>query len=162
VSDLSVNDVSPPQCERCNRPLTTTEELNRRIDWAVDMCTACLEIEEADSCWCTYGWFIEGDPRQFQPDEENSEGEIAAWRAACAAWERGEYVNPAVEEHGPWVEAGTGRVTLGERPSTTAIGVCSAPRAYGQGALNCDQHKAPADAWKSWPIRRADLSGGAS
>ncbi len=42
---LSVNEVNPPKCERCDAPLTTNEELNRRIDWAVDMCTPCLEIE---------------------------------------------------------------------------------------------------------------------
>lgn len=90
------------------------------------------------------------------PDEENSPEELAAWRAACEAWDRGEHVHPAAEVHGPWMEPGTGRVTLGERPSPEAIGHCAAPRAYGMGATHCDQHKPAPDAWKSWPTRHGD------
>lgn len=148
----TVNEVVKPHCALCEAELTTVTELNRRIDSAFDICDACMEADEFDEgCWCTYGWFINGDPRQFEPDEEtNTPAEIAAWREACAAWERGEYVNPAAEEHGPWVEPGTGRVTLGDRPTPTAIGRCSAPRAYGMGMSYCDQHKLSADDWKGW------------
>ncbi len=154
---MTVNDVVPPRCGVCDAALTTTTEPNRRIDWAVYICDACLEIDEIDEgCWCVYGWFINGDPRQFEPEAENSPAEIVAWRAACAAWDRGEYVNPAAEEHGPWVEPGTGRVTIGERPSPDSIGHCSAPRAYGMGTTYCDQHKALAGEWKRWPRRDVD------
>lgn len=41
----------------------------------------------------TYGYFPGGamDPRLFDPDEEvNTPDEMAAWRAACEAWDRGE------------------------------------------------------------------------
>lgn len=155
---LTVNDVVPPLCSGCDAPLTSKSEGARQIDFGSLICDACMEIDESDGCWCTYGWFINGDPRQFEPDEENSSGEIAAWRSACEAWTRGEYVNLAVEEHGPWVEPGTGRVSLGDRPSPESIGCCSAPRAYGMGALRCDQHKAPLDAWRSWPIDHRRLA----
>jgi hypothetical protein len=151
----SVIEVSPPLCD-CGNPLTTRDELNRRIDHGMDVCDPCMDRAEETECWCIDGWFINGDPRQFEPDAENQPTEIAAWRAACEAWERGEMVNPAVEEHGPWVEPGTGRVTLGERPSSDSIGQCSAPRAYGLGAIYCDQHKQPLDAWKGWPRQHDD------
>lgn len=46
----------------------------------------------------TYGYFPGGDPRDFSPDEEScTEAEIAAWKDACAAWERGE--RPVCEAH---------------------------------------------------------------
>lgn len=156
MSHQTVNDVLPPLCE-CGKSLTTREELNRQVDWGALICDACCDEAEATECWCVFGWFINGDPRQFEPDEENQPDEIAAWRAACEAWARGEMVNPAVEEHGPWVELGTGRVTIGERPSPDAIGQCSAPRAYGLGAIYCDHHKQPDDAWKSWPRHHASV-----
>lgn len=152
MTDDTVNDVMPPRCESCERMLFTREELNRRIDRGVDLCDHCLAAEEQDACWCSYGWYLGGDPRQFEPDAENGEAEIAAWRAACEAWERGEHVEPAAEEHGPWIEPVTGKVTIGARPSPTAVGMCSAPRAYGMGAKYCDQHRAAPDAWRSWPI----------
>ena len=155
----TANDVVPPLCFTCDKPLTTTEELNRRIDWGADLCDACLHADINDSCWCVYGWYLGGDPRQFQPDEENSPEEIAAWWAACEAWESGTQVEPAAEEHGPWTEPATGTITLGERPSETAVGMCSAPRAYGTGAIHCDQHKQPLDAWKQWPTRHEQQPG---
>ena len=38
-----------------------------------------------------YGSFPGGDPRNFTPDEEeNTPEELAAWKAACEAWDRGE------------------------------------------------------------------------
>lgn len=41
-----------------------------------------------------YGHYCGGDPRRFSPDvEECSPEEIAAHRAACEAWERGERPN---------------------------------------------------------------------
>ena len=41
-----------------------------------------------------YGVFPGGDPRDFKPDEECcSPEEIAAWKAACEEWERGEGVD---------------------------------------------------------------------
>jgi len=153
----TVNEVVPPRCERCERALVTREELNRRIDLALDLCDHCWTADIEDDCWCVYGWYLGGDPRQFQPDEENSAEEIAAWRAACTAWEQGRPVEPAAEEHGPWVDPETGAVTLGEQPSPAAVGVCHATRAYGQGEIYCEQHAQPADAWKSWPLQRADL-----
>jgi hypothetical protein len=41
----------------------------------------------------TYGYFPGGDydPRRFEPDEEAcTPAELAAWKEACAAWDRGE------------------------------------------------------------------------
>jgi hypothetical protein len=44
-----------------------------------------------------YGHFHGGDPRAFRPDRECcTPEEIAVWEAACAAWNRGEQVEPAV------------------------------------------------------------------
>lgn len=44
-----------------------------------------------------YGPFHGGDPRLFQPDEECCTAEeMARWKDACAAWDRGEG-----EEYGP-------------------------------------------------------------
>lgn len=40
----------------------------------------------------SYGFFTGGDPRLFTPDSENAPEEIAAHKAACAAWDRGEQV----------------------------------------------------------------------
>lgn len=149
----TVNEIQPRACERCERLLFTTEERNRSIDLALDLCDHCWYQDIEDDCSCVYGWYLGGDPRQFEPDEENRPDEIAAWRSACEAWERGESVEPPAEEHGPWKDQATGRVTLGARPSATAVGVCSAPRAYGMGGIYCDRHKQPLDAWKRWPIR---------
>lgn len=159
---MMVNDVSPPRCFTCDAALTTTAEMNRRIDWGTDLCDACLERDIEADCWCSYGWYLGGDPRQFQPDEENAEAEIAAWRLACEAWERGESVQPAAEEHGPWTDPETGKVTIGARPSPTAIGACHAPRAYGMGAIYCEQHQQSRDAWKQWPLRRSALESSTS
>jgi hypothetical protein len=156
----TVNDVQPPRCFTCDAPLTTSVEINRMIDFGMDLCQSCAEADERDACWCSYGWYLGGDPRQFEPDEENGPEEIAAWRAACEAWERGEAVEPAAEEHGPWKEPATGRISLGERPSASAVGICSAPRAYGVGTLYCEQHPAAPVAWKSWPLDHAALARG--
>jgi hypothetical protein len=43
----------------------------------------------------SYGGYYGGDPRKFHPDEECCKPEeIAAWKAACAAWDRGETPDP--------------------------------------------------------------------
>lgn len=43
----------------------------------------------------SYGGYYGGDPRRFFPDHEAcSAEEIAAHRAACAAWDRGERPDP--------------------------------------------------------------------
>lgn len=45
-----------------------------------------------------YGYFLGGDPRDFTPDGEVcTPEEIAAHRAACEAWERGE--RPELDRH---------------------------------------------------------------
>jgi hypothetical protein len=157
---LTVNEVQPPRCFVCDRSLTSRTELNRRIDWQTDVCDPCAEGPDADDCWCSYGFYHSGDPRQFQPDEENPESEIAAWRLLCDAWDRGEQIQPDPEVHGPWIDPKTGVVTIGARPSADAVGTCSAVRSLGMGATSCRQHRQPADAWKSWPLRIADLAGG--
>lgn len=157
---MTVNDVSPPRCFTCDRPMTSQSELNRQIDWGWLVCDACMEQDIEDSCWCVYGWYLDGDPRQFEPDAENTPEEIERWRAACAAWELGVPIEPVPEEHGPWTDPATGTVTLGERPSPTAIGACHAPRAYGQGMSYCDQHPAAPDDWKGWPTETRSLVSG--
>lgn len=145
----TVNDVQPPRCFLCDRPLVSRTELNRRIDWQTDVCDPCAEGPEDDDCWCSYGFYHGGDPRQFQPDEENTEAEIAAWRALCEAWDRGEQIQPNPETHGPWIDPETGAVTTGARPSPDAVGTCSAIRSLGMGATYCQQHRQPAGVWKS-------------
>lgn len=55
----------------------------------------------------TYGWFPGGnyDPRRFEPDRDVCKpAEIAAWRNACEAWNRGkrpEVFSPGHQEDGP-------------------------------------------------------------
>lgn len=144
MSDLTVNDVVPPRCRTCDRPLTTRSELNRSIDQAIDFCDACeAEWEyEAEACDCSYGFFLGGDPRRFKPDDEmNSPEELARWRAACAAWDRGDHAPPTPEEHGPWVDQVTRAVTLGERPLGPVVGMCSAYRSFGMGTTYCHIHR---------------------
>lgn len=47
----------------------------------------------------SYGGYYGGDPRKFHPDEEVcSEAEIAAHKAACEAWNRGERPEPQGHE----------------------------------------------------------------
>ena len=157
AGEVTVNDVQPPRCFVCDRPLVSRTELNRRIDWQTDVCDPCAEGPDEDDCWCSYGFYHGGDPRQFQPDEENPADEIAAWRSLCEAWERGEQATPAPETHGPWIDPTTGAVTLGARPSPDTIGTCSAIRSLGMGATYCRQHLPSPDAWKSWPLRMEDL-----
>lgn len=49
----------------------------------------------------SYGGYYGGDPRKFHPDEEMcTAAEIAAHRAACAAWDRGERPGPRVGDGG--------------------------------------------------------------
>lgn len=139
---VTVNDVVPPRCMDCDKPLTTTKELNQRIDFGIDLCEACEAESEANECWCSYGFFHGGDPRLFVPDDEmNAPDEIAAWQEACAAWDRGDQAEPAPEEHGPWVDQETGAVTLGERPPGVVVGVCHAFRSFGMGSTYCEQHR---------------------
>jgi hypothetical protein len=155
--DMTVSEMQPPRCFVCDHPLVSRTELNRRIDWATDVCDSCAEGPDDDDCWCSYGFYHGGDPRQFQPDEENPESEIAAWQLLCEAWDRGEQIQPDPEVHGPWIDPETGAVTIGARPSPDAVGTCSAIRSLGMGATYCGQHRPPADAWKSWPLRIEDL-----
>lgn len=156
----TVVEVVPPRCCACDRTLVSRTELNRRIDWAMDICDPCIEGPDPDDeCWCSYGFYRGGDPRQFEPDQENPDAEIAAWRAQCAAWERGEQSEPPAEEHGPWIDPDTAEVTIGERPSPESIGMCSVVRSFGLGATYCNRHTAPLDAWKSWPLNHAELAG---
>lgn len=47
------------------------------------------------ACCHGYGYYPGGDPRHFHPDEECcTPAEIAAHKAACEAWERGETPDP--------------------------------------------------------------------
>lgn len=57
-----------------------------------------------------YGSFPGGDPRNFTPDEEvNTPEELAAWKAACEAWDRGDG-----EDTGPQCQTmGDGSVVTG-------------------------------------------------
>lgn len=149
----TVNEVNPPHCERCDRELFTREEINRSIDLGTDLCDHCYAGDgaEEDECWCGYGFYHGGDPRQFSPDEEmNNPAEITRWLAACEAWERGAPSAPEPEEHGPWTDPETGTVTIGVKPSPTAVGACHALRSFGLGAYYCDRHRLPADAWQRW------------
>lgn len=56
-------------------------------------------VREASEC-PAYGFFPGGgaDPRRFTPDGENSDEELAAHKAACEAWDRGE--RPEVKRSG--------------------------------------------------------------
>lgn len=146
---LAVNELVPQLCDGCGKPLVTKAEQNRRLDFGMAWCDACEEAAEKDECRCSYGFYHYGDPRQFVPDEEmNTPGELAAWRAACEAWERGEHVQQPPEEHGPWVDQETGAVTLGLRPAGNVVGVCRAVRSFGMGSTYCEQHRLPGDAWR--------------
>ena len=98
---LAVNELVPQLCDGCGKPLVTKAEQNRRLDFGMAWCDACEEAAEKDECRCSYGFYHYGDPRQFVPDEEmNTPGELAAWRAACEAWERGEHVQAGVNKAG--------------------------------------------------------------
>lgn len=77
--------------------------------WRLRAVNAELEVIAAEA-WASaepqvsYGPFPGGDPRRFKPDEECcSVEEIANWKAACDAWDGGEY-----QDRGP------GCLTLGD------------------------------------------------
>lgn len=89
-------------------------------------------LEELASCeeldLSMYGSFPGGDPRCFEPDEEvTTPEEIANWREACEAWNRGEGV-----DRGPSCQ------TLGDGSAVTGTG-------YGMGVFRW-QHPAAANA----------------
>lgn len=89
-------------------------------------------LEELASCeeldLSMYGSFPGGDPRCFEPDEEvTTPEEIANWREACEAWNRGEGV-----DRGPSCQ------TLGDGSAVTGTG-------YGMGVFRW-QHPAAASA----------------
>lgn len=57
-----------------------------------------------------YGYYPGGDPRNFSPDPEScTAAEVARWKAACAAWERGETPDPG----GPHIPIENGHLTVG-------------------------------------------------
>ncbi len=82
-----------------------------------------------------YGFFPGGDydPRRFQPDQENSPEELAAHKAACQAWERGD--RPMVARSGRVEEASVPAVPDGAGGMTEPIAglaiVCGS--AFGMG-----------------------------
>lgn len=66
--------------------LRALRESHDALETALRELVECEELEMQ-----SYGSFPGGDPRCFTPDEEvNTPEELAAWRAACEAWERGE------------------------------------------------------------------------
>lgn len=68
-----------------------------------------------------YGYFCGGDPRKFHPDHECcTPEEIAAHKAACEAWNRGEKVGPAMRSH--WITDGEGKVIAHCSGSSYGIG----------------------------------------
>lgn len=72
----------------------------------------------------TYGYYNGGDPRDFSPDPECcTETELAAHKAACEAWERGE--RPESEKH---------RHEVLQRGETTVI--ASYAGAFGMGVYS--------------------------
>lgn len=61
------------------------------VEYARDTLAACLRFFRERAEESSYGYFCGDDPRDFTPDAEVCcEAEIAAHRAACAAWARGE------------------------------------------------------------------------
>lgn len=76
----------------------------------------------------SYGAFPGGDPREFTPDEEcSTEEEREAWKAACAAWDRGEQVDvPGGCEYRE-VEPGTERAVANEAIRDGAAAATASP-----------------------------------
>ena len=78
----------------------------------------------------TYGYFGGGDPRDFCPDGEVcTPEELAAHKAACAAWDRGE--RPECERH---------RHEVVERGETTIV--ASFAGAFGLGTYSVRDEEA--------------------
>ena len=48
------------------------------------------------TCYCYYGSFPGGDPRDFRPDPENATAELAEHRVLCAAWSSGQQDRPDI------------------------------------------------------------------
>lgn len=58
-----------------------------------DVAQHVYELAHEFACTESYGHFMGGDPRDFQPDPEcSTEAERAQHKADCEAWERGEQV----------------------------------------------------------------------
>lgn len=48
------------------------------------------------TCYCYYGSFPGGDPRDFRPDPDNATAELAEHRVLCAAWAAGQQDRPDI------------------------------------------------------------------
>lgn len=65
-----------------------------REEWLTQLLLAAepyIEVAAEDGSGYGYGFFRPENPNDFSPDMENSEEEIAAHKAACEAYNRGEY-----------------------------------------------------------------------
>jgi hypothetical protein len=84
----------------------TIERLTRERDKAIDALRLALPyLEQAAEPTQGYGYPISPDPRDFHPDEECcTPEEIANWKAACEAWERGD-CKPVPPAHIPLSQA---------------------------------------------------------
>jgi hypothetical protein len=79
-----------------NEPITETPDLLGLLEQALPY------IEEAGTI-SGYGFYRPQNPHDFSPDPEStSEAELAAHKAACDAWDRGEYKRDPNQESG-WV-----------------------------------------------------------
>ncbi len=71
-----------------------------------------------------YGYFNGGDPRDFSPDEECcTPEELAAHKAACEAWNRGE--RPVSEAHHHKVVEYQGKPAIASYAGAFGMGVSS-------------------------------------
>lgn len=79
---------------------------------------------EAANPHVTYGYFHGGDPRDFHPDPECcTPEEIAAHKAACEAWDRGE--RPKSEQHRHEATEHEGRVVVVSYAGAFGLGTYS-------------------------------------
>lgn len=68
--------------------------------WTWLACTLGRALERAGlvepTCYCYYGSFPGGDPRDFRPDPENAAAELQEHRGLCAAWDAGQKDRPDI------------------------------------------------------------------
>lgn len=81
VVEVNAKTTEDPEQEHARHLAAMREALAFFEEWAEDE---------------SYGCFPGGDPRLFTPDPADStEGQQAAHRAACAAWDRGDHIKIA-------------------------------------------------------------------
>lgn len=94
--------------------------MNHIVEGALIAARDYLRGQENDRT--AYGFYPGGDPRDFSPDEESCTAEeLAAHKAACESWERGN--RPEYPAHYHSAENVGGKVVMTSHAGSFGIGV---------------------------------------